>query len=104
MMNLWSFIGIFEGELFTSTHLTEKGALLNAIGDIIDFLGLTDDPAAALDRCHFDDDESPPCYDLDEMRKMNREELAKLFHDWAVYTWDNQQGYQVEIVKTQVQV
>jgi hypothetical protein len=103
MINLWSFVGIFEGELFTSTHLTEKGAMLNAIEDVLMFLGVDDDPAAAFER-YFVDEDSAPCYDLDEMRKMNREELAKLFYQWAELTWDNQQGYQVEIVKTQVQV
>ena len=103
MINLWSFIGIFEGELFTSTHLTEKGAMLNAIEDVLMFLGVDDDPADAFER-YFVDEDAAPCYDLDEMRKMNREELAKLFYQWAELTWDNQQGYQVEIVKTQVKV
>ena len=102
-MNLWSFIGIFEGELFTSTHLTEKGAMLNAIEDVLMFLGVDDDPAGAFERYYVDED-TAPCYDLNEMRKMNREELAKLFYQWAELTWDNQQGYQVEIVKTQVKV
>ena len=101
MMNLWSFIGIFEGELFTSTHLTEKGALLNAIEDILMFLGIDENPAEALDR-HFDG-EAAPCYDLDEMRKMSRKELSTLFGQWAEITWDNHQGYQIEIIKTQVQ-
>tara|TARA_R110000765_G_scaffold290421_1_gene386365 strand:- start:32 stop:343 length:312 start_codon:yes stop_codon:yes gene_type:complete len=102
MMNLWSFIGTCDGELFTSTHLTEKGALLNAIEDVLMFLGVDDDPADAFER-YFVGEDGVPCYDLDEMRKMNREELTKLFGEWAELTWDNQQGYQVEIIKTQVQ-
>ena len=103
MMNLWSLIGIYDGELFTSTHLTEKGAMLSAIEDVLMFLGVDEDPAGALER-HYVDEDAAPCYDLDEMRKMNRKELAKLFYQWVELTWDNQQGYQVEIIKTQVQV
>ena len=101
MINLWSFIGIFEGELFTSTHLTEKGALLCAIEDMLMFLGIDERPERAH---HHFEDKGPPCYDLDEMRKMNRAQLSTLFGQWAEVLWDNQQGYQVEIVKTQVQV
>ena len=100
MMNLWSFIGTCDGELFTSTHLTEKGALLNAIEDILMFLGIDENPERA--HHHFEDTE-PPCFDLDEMHKMNRVQLSTLFGQWAEITWDNQQGYQVEIIKTQVQ-
>ena len=102
MMNLWSFIGTCDGELFTSTHLTEKGAMLTAIEDVLMFLGFDDDPSSALDRW-FDNGNTVPCYNLDEMRKMNRVQLSTLFWQWAEMTWDNHQGYQVEIIKTQVQ-
>jgi len=102
MMNLWSFIGTYEGEPFTSVHLTEKGAILTAIEDVLMFLGFDDDPSSALDRWFVN--EPAPCYDLDEMRKMSCADLTKLFGEWVELIWDNQQGYQVEIVKTQVQV
>ena len=69
--------------------------------ELLMFLGIDEDPADALDR-HFDG-EPAPCYDLDEMRKMNRKELFVLFRDWAEYTWDNHCGYQLEIIRTPVQ-
>ncbi len=103
MLKTWNVVGIYEGQLFVSTHLTEKGALLNAIGDIIDFLGLTDDPGAALDR-FYSDDESPPCHDMDVIREMDRGELRGLFHAWATHTLDNRRGYQIEVIKSEVTV
>jgi hypothetical protein len=101
MINTWSTLGVFEGEVFTSVHLTEKGALLNAIEDVLMFLGIDDDPERA--HRHFEDS-GPPCYDLDEMRKMNRAQLSTLFGQWAEISWDNDQGYQIEIYKTPVKV
>ena len=42
-MKVWVMQGIHEGELFSSVHLTEKGAALAAIADVLDFLGVTDE-------------------------------------------------------------
>ena len=102
MINTWSTLGVFEGELFTSVHLTEKGALLNALEDMLMFLGIDENPEEALNR-HFDG-EPAPCYDLAEMYKMNRQQLSTLFNQWAEITWDNDEGYQIEIYKTPVKV
>ena len=101
MINFWTLVVSFEGELSAATHLTEKGALIAAIEDVLMFLGVDDNPAEALDR-HFDGDPAP-CYDLDEMRKMSRKELSKLYCEWAEHTWDNSHGYQLEIIRTPVQ-
>ena len=39
-MNIWTFVCRYDGELSVSTHLTQKGALLVAVGDVLDYLGI----------------------------------------------------------------
>ena len=34
-MKVWILQGVYQGELFGSVHLTEKGAALAAIGDVL---------------------------------------------------------------------
>jgi len=102
MINLWSLVVSYEGELSAATHLTEKGALIAAIEDMLMFLGIDDDPAAALDSLGIDKDNTP-CYDFDALAKMNRKELSKLLRQWAEHTWDNDCGYQLEVIRTPVQ-
>ena len=46
MMNIWVLSGSYEGEQFASSHLTEKGACLAAIGDVLEMLGIEDEEAA----------------------------------------------------------
>ena len=41
-MNIWVFMGRYDGELFASTHLTEKGAVLAGIFDLLEYLGVHD--------------------------------------------------------------
>ena len=45
-MNIWVLSGSYEGEQFASSHLTEKGAVLAAIGDVLQLLGVEDDEDA----------------------------------------------------------
>ena len=39
-MKVWVLQGSYEGELFSSVHLTQKGCALAAIADVFDFLGV----------------------------------------------------------------
>jgi len=45
-MVIWVLTGTYEGEQFCSTHLTEKGACLAAIGDVLEMLGVEDEESA----------------------------------------------------------
>ena len=100
-MNIWVLSGSYEGEQFASSHLTEKGAILAAIGDVLQLLGVEDDEdARKVMDCRAGD---PPEWDMEKMKGMVRNELWGIFGEWVELTWDNGGGYNVEVIKTQVQ-
>ena len=79
-MVVWVLQGIHEGEMFATTHLTEKGAAL-ADGD----------------------SEDPPEWDIEKMKVMKRRELWEIFREWSEMTWDNDHGFQLEVNSTVIQ-
>jgi|TARA_X000001388_G_scaffold65561_1_gene52060 hypothetical protein len=108
MMNIWVLSGSYEGEQFASSHLTEKGAVLAAIGDVLQLLGVEDDEDArsVYARRMYDGKEKdvdPPEWDMEKMKSMIRNELWGIFNEWVELTWDNHGGYGIEVIKTQVQ-
>ena len=38
-MDIWLNINVYEGQVYTSSHLTKQGALIEQIVDMLDFLG-----------------------------------------------------------------
>ena len=107
-MNIWVLSGSYEGEQFASSHLTEKGAILAAIGDVLQLLGVDDDEDArnVYARRMYDGNEKdvdPPEWDMEKMKGMIRNELWGIFGEWVELTWDNHGGYGIEVIKTQVQ-
>ena len=101
-MNIWVFQGVYEGELFSSTHLTEKGALITAILDMCEFFGIDENPEDAIERYGFDTETAKLVTDADALRLQKRAKLGELFREMAEHTWDNDYGYQVELMKTQL--
>ena len=106
-MNIWVMQGIHEGEMFASTHMTEKGAALAAIGDVLMFLGVEDTETAleVLNRrdCGETEEYTEPIeWDQIKLRDMKRDELWKIFGQWSELTWDNSCGYQIEVNKTEI--
>lgn len=107
-MDIWVLSGCYEGEQFASSHLTEKGAVLAAIADVLQLLGIENRENAievmkreASGLVLMEGDE-PTEWDLDKMRDMPRNELWGIFHEWSEYTWDNSMGYGIEIIKTKL--
>jgi len=108
-MKVWVMQGIHEGEMWASTHLTEKGAAIAAIGDVFEFLGV-EDKETALDVMNkryayrdTDGEQTEPFeWDLEKMKDMKREELWKIFGQWGELTWDNSSGYQIEVQGTTI--
>ena len=99
-----------EGQIRSSTHLTEKGAAIAAIGDILDFLGVADKTDAVRvmdDRFCGHPDEKPPddsiMWDLEEMRQMKTDDLWRVFREWCECTWDNQYAYHIDVNATMLQ-
>jgi len=108
-MEIWVLSGSYEGQQFASSHLTEKGATLAAISDVLQLLEVEDEEDARR-VCNSDTrgieedkDVDPPEWDLVKMRGMPRNELWGIFGEWAEYTWDNQMGYNLEIIKTKLE-
>lgn len=108
-MKVWIMQGIHEGELFSSVHLTEKGAALAAIADVLDFLGVEDKETAlnAMNKHNpyretDGDQEEAIEWNQTKMRDMKREELWALYREWSHLIWDNNYGYQLDVVQLEI--
>jgi len=106
-MNIWVMQGIHEGELFASTHMTEKGAALAALADVLTFLGVEDEETSLSVmnmRVRIGEPEvnEAPEWDFEKMKDMKRDELWKIFGAWSEFTWDNDCGYQIDVRKTEI--
>ena len=107
-MEIWVLSGSYEGDQFASSPLTEKGALLAAISDVLQLLGVEDEKTArqvmGARMVGLMEDEEPIDWDLEEMRGMPRDKLWSIFGEWSEETWDNNQmGYRLEILKTKLE-
>jgi hypothetical protein len=97
--------GSYEGEQFASTHLTEKGALLACIGEILEFLGVEDEETArsVMDRRGGLDAELADEvieWDFNKLKEMDRNKLHGVLGEWYELTWDNDLGWSLDIHKT----
>ena len=107
-MIIWILSGSYEGEQFGSSHLTEKGAVLAAIADVLQLLGIEDGEDAhrvyntRTSGIEEDPGVEPPEWDLEKMREMPRDKLWGIFGEWSERTWDNQMGYSIEVIKTKL--
>ena len=104
MMKVWVLQGAHEGELFSSVHLTEKGAALAAVFDVLEFLGVDDEETAleVMNRNYAytetDGEQSEPHeWDPVKLRAMKRKDLWEVFNRWSELTWDNHFGYQIDV-------
>jgi|TARA_R110001583_G_scaffold75246_1_gene207329 hypothetical protein len=109
-MKIWILHGVYEGELFCSSHITEKGAALAAIADVLEFLGVEDEEDALsvannLNAYSETDGEQSEAieWDQEKMSKMSRDQLWKIFREWTQLTWDNSLGYQIDIDPVMIQ-
>ena len=108
-MNVWVLSGSYEGEQFASSHLTEKGACLAAIADVLELLGVEDEESARqimsnhISTRGLMDGDEPTEWDLGKMRDMPCSELWGIFGEWSEYTWDSHMSYSIEVIKTTLQ-
>ena len=106
-MEIWVLSGSYEGEQFASSHLTEKGAILAAISDVLQLLGVEDkeDAIRVMESrmVGLMEDEEPIDWDLEKMRGMPRDKLRGIFGEWNERTWDNSMGYSIEVLKTKLE-
>lgn len=108
-MKVWVMQGIHEGDLFSSVHLTEKGAALAAIADVLEFLGVEDEETALQvmgNHLHYTEagqmQTEPFEWDQAKMKAMKREELWPIYQRWSELTWSNDYGYQLDIMRKEI--
>ena len=94
-MKLWVLHGSYEGESFTSIHLTEKGCALACIADVLEFLGVDSQEDALQvmnDSYAFTETDGEQTeafeWDQEKMKQMSSQDLWKIFSDWCEICWD----------------
>ena len=94
-MKLWVLHGSYEGESFTSIHLTEKGCALACIADVLEFLGVENEVEALSvmnDSYAYTETDGEQTeafeWDQEKMRDMSSQDLWKIFGDWTEICWD----------------
>ena len=103
-LDIYVMAGSYESEPFASTHIQRKGALIAAILDICEYLGIEDDDAVECLRDFREEDRAALIYDGDLLKKMDTEQLTKVFGVWSdrEQVWQNDDGYTVTIIKTRL--
>jgi hypothetical protein len=95
MMKVWVMQGSYEGELFSSVHLTEKGCALACIADVLEFHGVDSEEAAlrVMNDCYAytetDGEQTEAIeWDREKMNNLTSKELWKIFSEWTEISWD----------------
>ena len=111
-MKLWVLHGTYEGESFTSIHLTEKGCALACIADVLEFLGVDSEEDAlsvmndVYSYTETDGEQTEPFeWDQEKMRNMTSKELWKIFSDWTEISWDrmSDRSYYIDAQPMEIQ-
>ena len=107
MMKVWVMQGSYEGELFSSVHLTQKGCVLACIDDLLQFHGI-DDEETALAVCDHDGivDGDPKLieWDREKLKEMTSKQLWKVFADWCEISWDRMADQRYDIAANPVEI
>ena len=111
-MKLWVLHGSYEGESFTSIHLTEKGCALACIADVLEFLGVDNEEEAlsvmndsyAYRQTAGEQTEAFE-WDQEKMKDMSSQDLWKIFGDWTEICWDrmSDRSYYIDATPQMVQ-
>ena len=73
-----------DSEQYVTAHLTEKGAYLMAIDDVVEYLG--------IDEKYFvspEDEAEYPEWRRETLKRLKRPELSGIYADWCERLWDN---------------
>ena len=111
-MKLWVLHGSYEGESFTSIHLTEKGCALACIADVLEFLGVDNEEEALSvmnDSYAYTETDGEQTeafeWDQEKMKEMSSKDLWKIFGDWTEICWDrmSDRSYYIDATPQMVQ-
>ena len=112
MMKVWVMQGSYEGELFSSVHLTEKGCALACIADVLDFHGVdsAEDALRVMNDVYSyteTDGEQTEAFEWDreKMSNMTSKELWKIFSEWTEISWDRMadRSYNIDAQPMEIQ-
>ena len=112
MMRVWVMQGSYEGELFSSVHLTEKGCALACIADLLEFHSIDSDEEAlrVMNDCYAytetDGAQTEPFeWEHEKLKKMSSKELWKVFSDWTEISWDRMadRSYNIDAQPMEIQ-
>jgi hypothetical protein len=95
-MNVWIVLTRLDSEQYITAHLTEKGAFLHAIEDVVEYLGIDEKYFA-----NSEDEEEYPEWHAETLKKMKRTELSQVYGDWCERLWDNYE-YSTTIEQTRM--
>ena len=110
-MKVWVMQGSYEGDLFSSVHLTQKGCALACISDVLEFLDVEDEDSALSVMNVMYHGEPPEEYkeafewDQDRLKEMTSEQLWKIFNEWRDISWDRMadRGYNLDANSMEIQ-
>ena len=111
-MKLWVLHGSYEGESFTSIHLTEKGCALACIADVLEFLGVDNEEEALSvmnDSYAYTETDGEQTeafeWDQEKMKEMSSKDLWKIFSDWTEISWErmSDRSYYIDAQPMEIQ-
>ena len=110
-MKVWVMQGSYEGELFSSVHMTQKGCALACISDLMEFHSIDDEESAleVIENSYHGDtrEEStePIEWDQEKLKEMTSEQLWNVFSDWCEISWDRMgdRGYNLDANAMEIQ-
>ena len=103
-LDIYVMAGSYESEPFASTHIQRKGALIAAILEHVQFLGIADDEGVERLWDFEEEERDVLIYDSDKLIEMDTEQVTKVFEAWAnrEQVWENSHGYNVTVIKTRL--
>jgi hypothetical protein len=111
-MKVWVMQGSYEGEMFSSVHLTQKGCALACIADVLEFHGVEDKDTAlsvmndVYSYTETDGEQTEPFeWDQEKMKNMSSKELWKIFSEWVEISWDRMadRNYNIDAQPMEIQ-
>ena len=111
-MKVWVMQGSYEGQLFSSVHLTQKGCALACVADVLEFLGVESEKEAlevmndVYSYSETDGEQTEAFeWDQEKMKNMTSKELWKIFQDWCEISWDrmSDRSYYIDGVPMEIQ-
>ena len=92
-MNIWVVSSYYDSQMYASTHLTKKGAFLQAVTELYECMNIDRyDTMEEFWKAHgFDEDDEKPewcAYDREALRALSGVKLCDQFSEMSEVYWD----------------